>query len=114
RPVQRLVVAPIKPSYAFLSRYREGAVLHRHTDRDQCAWNLSVVLDQYPDPSRDQAWPIHFAIRGSVHTALLGSGDGVLYSGTQVPHWRDALPAGQRVTIGIFHFVDREFAGSLD
>ena len=114
RLIQRLVAAPIKPSYSFLSRYREGAVLSRHVDREQCAWNLSVVLDQDPEPGRDRAWPIHFDVQGSVHTALLGIGDGVLYSGTDIPHWRDALPLGQRVTVGIFHFVDREFAGSLD
>ena len=45
---------------------------------------------------------------------LLQVGDGLVYSGTDLWHWRDALPPGQRAIVCFFHFVPGDFAGSLD
>jgi len=41
-------------------------------------------------------------------------GDGLLYRGQYVPHYRDALPAGHTSTSLLFHYVDYQFDGSLD
>jgi hypothetical protein len=59
-------------------------------------------------------WPIYVEIDGQPKEVLLQTGDGVAYSGTEIWHWRHALPAGQRAIVCFFHFVPRDFTGSLD
>jgi len=106
----------VQASYCYLSCYEEGAVLPRHKDRPQCNYNLSLVLDMQslttatePDP-----WPIYLELDGRPEPVLLQVGDGLVYSGTDLWHWRDALPRGQRAIVCFFHFVPGGFDGSLD
>ncbi len=111
--VNTLTPKPVKPSYAMLSTYQPGAVLRKHKDRQQCEWNLSLVLDMNPEQEQDQAWPIYIDQADQPHAIPLEIGDGVLYRGYSVDHWRDALAAGQQVTVAFFHFVTLDFEGSL-
>ncbi|AKV03793.1 hypothetical protein AKJ09_10456 [Labilithrix luteola] len=111
--LNRIVPQPIKASYCYLGLYEPGAVLARHTDRAQCVWNLSVPFDADPETDADTAWPIYLEVRGEARPVRLGIGDGVLYRGTDLPHWRDAQPDGHRTTVCFFHFVDETFEGAL-
>ena len=106
----------LQASYCYLSCYEAGAVLERHKDRPQCRYNLSLVLDmQGPDATAEpEPWPIYLEIDGQPEAVLLQVGDGLAYSGTDIWHWRDALPAGQRAIVCFFHFVPGDFSGSLD
>src|SRR6476661_560632 len=55
--VSRLAGRPVRPSYAYVSAYRGGAVLDRHVDREQCEFTISVLLGE----SGSQAgggWPL--------------------------------------------------------
>ena len=113
RFLDRIVPVPIKPSYCWFFRYRPSAVLERHVDRPQCRWNVSFAVDASPDTGRSGAWPLCFEVAGRTHSVLLGSGDAVLYSGTDLPHWRDELPAGRTVSMCFFHYVDADFQGEL-
>jgi hypothetical protein len=104
----------VKASYCFLSRYGAGARLPRHTDREQCLWNMSFVLDADPAPQEEaEAWALHVEERGQVRQARLRIGDAVLYNGIASPHWRDTLDAGSYI-IAFYHFVDERFTGRLD
>jgi hypothetical protein len=105
---------PVIASYCYLSCYHAGAVLERHRDRPQCAYNLSLVLDMHGPEGEPPPWPIYVEIDGQPQAVLLETGDGVAYSGTEIWHWRDALPAGQRAVVCFFHFVPPDFTGSLD
>lgn len=110
--LDRVLHEPVRGSYTWVRRYHPGAVLARHTDRPQCRWNVSLCVDHRPD--HDAApWPIYLEVDGQVHEVQLGLGDAVVYSGTDVPHWRDALPAGREVTMCFFHYVPVSFTGSL-
>jgi hypothetical protein len=111
--VRRVTGEPLKASFCYVAAYLPGARLRRHVDREQCAWNLSVVLDAAPEQERSRAWPIHFEVGGETRTVRLGIGDGILYRGTR-PHWRNAQPHGQRTTVCVFHFVSSRFRGRLD
>ena len=104
------------PSYCYLSCYEEGAVLDRHLDRSQCAYNLCLVLDmQYLDRDGDpEPWPIYLELDGKPVPALMRVGDGVFFSGRSIYHWRDALPANQRAVVCFYHFVPPGFGSSLD
>lgn len=104
------ILPDIAPSYSMLALYHGGAELKRHIDRDQCAWNVSLMLDAEPEAAAG-AWPLYFEHQGELRSATPGLGDLVLYSGTRTLHWRQALPAGQRVAVGLFHFVTSGFRG---
>lgn len=104
------ILPDIAPSYSMLALYQGGAELKRHIDRDQCAWNVSWMLDAEPEAAA-QSWPLYFEHQGELRSANPDLGDLVLYSGTRTLHWRQALPAGQRVAVGLFHFVASGFRG---
>ncbi len=112
--VSSLCGEPVIASYSYLSYYAAGSVLARHKDRPQCAYNLSLVLDMTGPQGEPDPWPIYVEIDGRPEPVLLQVGDGVAYSGTELWHWREALPAGQRAIVCFFHFVPRDFKGSLD
>lgn len=109
--LQELVGEPLMASYALLADYGPGSILRRHTDRSQCDWNLSLVLDQGPDAS--EPWPLWIENASGPTPVALEIGDLVFYSGTRTPHWREQLPPGRRVTVALFHFVSASYSGSL-
>jgi hypothetical protein len=111
--VARVARQRLMASYSYLAVYKPGASLAYHTDREQCAWNLSVVLDADPELERGHAWPIFLEVSGRPRCVRLGVGDGVLYRGTRLPHWREPQPSGQTTTVCFFHFVDRTFRAGL-
>lgn len=111
--LNQITDAPIKPSYTWIMRYRPGADLERHIDRPQCRWNVSFCIDTEPDVERENGWPLYMEINHGRREARLGMGDALLYSGSEVFHWREPLPAEQSATICFFHYVPASFLGSL-
>jgi hypothetical protein len=111
--LNQVVPEPIKPSYTYLSTYKSGAILPRHMDREQCVWNLSLLIDTNPEMDLSDSWPIYLEIEKEVKAVRLEMGDGVLYRGTDIPHWRDALADGHTVTLIFCHFVPVDFQDSL-
>ena len=103
----------LKPSYAYLGCYLDGAELKPHTDRPQCQFNLSIVFDisdeqgQMPEP-----WPIFLKKNNKTTAVNLSIGSGLLYRGTELEHWREPLPKGQRAIVCFYHFVQKTFKGS--
>jgi alkylated DNA repair dioxygenase AlkB len=105
----------VKPSYVFFAAYQPGAVLEPHRDRDQCAISISLLLDYQPDPEADSPWPLHLGLDQGRRAAIrLGLGDGLFYRGTELVHWRDALPEGHASTSLFLHYVPESFEGSLE
>ena len=105
---------PLIGSFNQLGLYEAGAVLEKHTDRPQCVLNLSLVLDMSAPQGEPEPWPIYIEMNGRTEAIHLQVGDGLAYSGVEVLHWRDPLPAGQRAIVGFFFFVPPDFSGSLD
>jgi hypothetical protein len=101
-------------SYCYLASYEPGAILKRHTDREQCIYDLSMVFDMQGPDGEPDPWPIYLELDNKPVAAHLQVGDGVFFPGSGVPHWREALPEGRRVIQCFFHFVDKEFRGSLN
>ncbi len=112
--VGRIVGEPVKPSYVYLASYLSGAELKKHIDREQCEFSVTLCLDFSPEPETATPWPIRVDTpSGSVgvHQAL---GDGLVYRGTKMPHYRDALGEGQTSTSIFLHYVPADFSGPLD
>jgi hypothetical protein len=112
--LSRVTCEPLQASYSYFGVYLPGAVLERHRDRPQCRWNLSLIWDTRPDRQRRDAWPIYLEVGGQTRRIKLGMGDGLLYRGTELFHWRNKQPAGNFTTATFFHFVPEGFNGALD
>jgi hypothetical protein len=105
---------PLKPSYVYMASYLSGAVLKKHTDREQCEFSVTLCLDFSPEPALETPWPIRLDTPASTVTVYQALGDGLAYRGTRLPHYRDALREGRTSTSIFFHYVGQDFAGSLD
>jgi hypothetical protein len=104
----------VMPSYSFLSVYKTGSFLAKHSDRAQCAWNLSLLIDTDPEKEPGDSWPIFLEVGSQIKEVRLEMGAGLLYRGTAVPHWREALGEGEANTLILCHFVREDFAGDLN
>jgi len=113
--VSAIVGEDLMPSYNYLSLYLGGADLPKHIDREQCAYNCSIVFDMYDENRNDvDPWPIYLQTPARKTVAVrLNIGDGVIYRGSKLAHWRDPLPANQNAVVCFYHFVDKNYKGSL-
>jgi hypothetical protein len=114
KAISAVVGAPIKPSYVYLASYLSGADLKKHTDRAQCELSVTLCLDFSPEPDVETPWPIRLDTTEGRTTVYQGLGDGLLYRGTKVPHYRDALAKGYTSTSLFFHYVPEDFSGPLE
>ncbi len=127
---------PVKPSYCFLSMYKENGICPLHIDRPQCRYTIDYLIRQ----DQQEPWPIHISdpmsdeertaiddsgsghpigdeIDGRIakenwHTVLLKPNDAVCYSGTHSWHYRSERLKGNADLI-FFHFVPVAFDGPL-
>jgi hypothetical protein len=104
----------IKPSYSIVTEYFAGARLPKHTDREQCEWNVTLLADPLPVFEGCHSWPICLEVKGRPLPVHLNIGDALVYQGTRTPHWRNRLEKGRTCKVVLFHFVHRDFEGSLD
>ncbi len=114
RAVAEIVGEPVKPSYVYLASYMSGAELKKHTDREQCEFSVTLCLDFSPEPALATPWPIRLDTSAGTVTTYQALGDGLVYRGTKVPHYRDALARGYTSTSLFFHYVSVEFSGPLN
>lgn len=115
--VAAMVGAPIKPSYTFASLYRGGAELPVHTDRPQCKYTLSLLIDHRPLPAdgiSPWAIQIHPGAAAPPVDCFQSLGGGILFRGQELPHGRRPLPADEACWTLLVHYVDADFTGSLD
>jgi hypothetical protein len=112
--VSAIVGEPVKPSYVYFASYLEGAELKKHTDREQCEFSVTLCLDFSPEPEMATSWPICLDTPTGAIAIYQALGDGLVYRGTKVPHYRSALAAGHTSTSIFFHYVPADFSGPLD
>jgi len=127
---------PVKPSYCFLSMYKENGICPLHIDRPQCRYTIDYLIRQ----DQQEPWPIHISdpmsdeertaiddsgsghpigdeideriAKENWHTVLLKPNDAVCYSGTHSWHYRSERLKGNADLI-FFHFVPVAFDGPL-
>lgn len=87
------------PTYAYARLYSNGDVLERHSDRPACEVSITIQLGR----SHNYAWPIYMGGQ----RFDLGEGDGVIYPGCDVEHWRDRCDGPDNYYSGqvFLHFV---------
>ncbi|CAB4140528.1 hypothetical protein UFOVP405_51 [uncultured Caudovirales phage] len=90
------------PTYSYARLYTNGNVLEKHTDRPSCEVSVTVQLAR----SHHYAWPIYMGNQ----RFDLGEGDGVIYKGCDIEHWRDKCDGPENYVSGqaFFHFVKKK------
>ena len=89
-----------------------GAELKKHTDREQCEFSVTLCLDFSPEPKLATPWPIQLDTSAGTVAAYQALGDGLVYRGTRVPHYRCVAP-GHTSTSLFFHYVPVDFQDRL-
>jgi predicted 2-oxoglutarate/Fe(II)-dependent dioxygenase YbiX len=110
----------LHPTYAYARWYQPGEKLKIHTDRAACEISVTLTLDFEGD-----SWPIyvgkpsqeeteyaredkngHLVYAKDVGKIETQPGDGVLYKGTEMYHWRDEYTQGKWQAQVFLHYVD--------
>lgn len=112
--VSAAVGEAVKPSYVYLATYVSGAELKKHIDRQQCEFSVTLCLDFSPEPDLATTWPILVDTPAGTVKVYQTLGDALVYRGTKVPHYRNALAEGHMSTSIFFHYVPADFSGPLD
>ena len=113
KAVSEMVGEAVQPSYVHMASYQSGARLEKHTDREQCEFSITMCVDYAPEPRTATPWPLYLDTHSgnvTVHQAL---GDGLLYRGRELPHYRKTLAEGNTSTSIFFHYVAEDFDGAL-
>jgi hypothetical protein len=111
--VSEIAGAVIKPSYAYFIAYQSGARLERHTDRPQCEYSITLLIDSTPEPLEQSPWPLKLDTRDRTFAIWQYLGEALLYQGRRLAHHRDTLPRGCSSTSLLLHYVDSSFVGPL-
>jgi hypothetical protein len=130
---RKVIAHNVRPSYSYFGGYFNGSFLNPHSDRPQCEYTFSLTLEQNPP---DKPWPLGMyrvpqfekndqwpgrdkepfpTEKDSIWVDLL-AGDGLLFMGRHMVHFRKGLLLGKdRFLNQIFlHYVQEYFNGSLD
>ena len=101
--VEALTGLGLHPAFSYVRVYRRGDLLKRHRDRRACEITVSINLGQIPDAP----WPLHIqGETGDADAAVLMPGDGLIYRGIEMFHWRDSYE-GEQCGQVFLHYVDR-------
>ena len=75
-------------TYAFYRKYLRGQNLEKHSDRPECQISVTICLGESDDK---EEWPIYLENRQQniIYKGTTRPGDGVIYKGCELPHWRD-------------------------
>ncbi len=105
--------ALVQPSYSYVTLYQGGAALDPHTDREQCEYTLSLHFDSTPEPEAQTPWPLELMTAEGALSVWQHFGDGLLFRGRYLPHWRSRLADGYTASSILFHYVDLGFQGPV-
>lgn len=135
RLMSLVVGEEVIPSYVYAASYVEHADLTPHTDRPQCEFSISFQVDYLPEPPGykspwglfvwqpewsdepigydSKEFPAASEAEDTNSAVYLASGDGLIYKGRELIHYRYPLAAGHQSTSLFFHYVPKDFEGEL-
>lgn len=87
------------PTYWFCTQYYNKSYMAAHKDRDACEISVSLNIQQ------TEPWQLRLRDRfGKKRAFVTPPGDGVLYAGCDIEHWRTPYK-GHRYTQLFLHYV---------
>lgn len=88
--LQKILGEELYKTYYYERFYFTNQKLTRHKDRDACEISFTFQVSS----NLDKSWPIFFLTpQGEEKYVLLKNGDGILYKGCDIEHWREPLPS---------------------
>lgn len=99
--VETVVGEELLPTYAYARLYSNGDELKKHSDRPACEISVTIQLGR----SHHYAWPIYMG----GERFDMGEGDGVVYRGCDIEHWREPCngPKGYYSGQVFLHYVKK-------
>jgi hypothetical protein len=102
--VGRLVGIDLAPTYSYARLYSEKEILARHTDRAACEISVSVSI-RVPEGMGPSI--LHLKAPRKKETSVpMWEGDGCIYAGTEVEHWREAFSSDGYIQL-FLHFISK-------
>lgn len=100
--VTSLVGFALTPTYSYTRIYAKGDELHRHVDRPSCEVSLTISINipEGSNPSQLRLKPPNL----DETTVEMLEGDGCIYAGTEVEHWRDPFTSDGYAQL-FLHFI---------
>ena len=98
--VEKLTGLKLFKTYTFARIYKKNSILRTHKDRPAC--EISISLDLGGDPW--SLWLIDYEENGI--EAKLEPGDGLLYRGCDLYHWRARFLKEEKTQV-FMHYVDQ-------
>lgn len=83
--METIIGEELLPTYAFSRLYTNGNTLEKHIDRPACEVSVTIQLGR----SHHYSWPLF--VEGERFD--LAEGDGVVYYGCEMEHWRNVCDA---------------------
>ena len=101
--IEKYTGIKLYPTYSFYRVYRNGDELKPHTDRPSCEISATVCFN-YSYDTADYTWPIYM----DKNPLVMMPGDGAIYRGMELEHYREPLVQGIESwhVQGFFHYVD--------
>ena len=81
----------LKPTYSYNRVYVGGSSLEKHKDRGECEISASICL-KYHYEDKNYKWPLYMQDT----PIIIKEGDGVIYKGCEIEHWRPVLNQPQK------------------
>jgi hypothetical protein len=100
--VSRLVGFDLAPTYSYTRQYAKGEVLTRHTDRDACEISVTASI-QIPKGAGPSVVLLKPPTLDETKVEMF-EGDGCVYAGTEVEHWRERFRVGGYIQL-FLHFI---------
>ena len=111
--VEAVLEEELIPTYAYARLYSNGDELTKHTDRPACEVSVTIQLAR----THHYSWPIYMGGK----RFDLAEGDGVIYKGCDIEHWREPCNGPEDYLSGqiFLHFVRKngiyeEWAGDKE
>lgn len=104
--VENIIEEELIPTYSYARLYTNGNTLEKHYDRPSCEVSITVQLAR----THHYSWPIYMGGK----RFDIAEGDGVIYQGCAVEHWRNPCdgPEGYLSGQAFFHYVKKNGAHS--
>lgn len=91
--LETIIQSDLLPSYYYDRFYFEGQDLKKHVDRDACEISVSIHIQT----NLKISWGFKLIdVNGKEQEIFLNPGDGLIYKGCEICHWRDKIPTEYR------------------
>ncbi len=113
--IEHIVGAPIEPAFSYSWFYDRGTEMPRHRDRAESSYTVSFLIDYAPAIDGPIPWPLCICPRSRDAPVEIRQsiGDGLLFCGGELEHFRPPFTMGDRSTSLLLHYVDKSFTGAL-